>query len=93
MLPPSVHSVNIPLYIFVLFRWPWLLHHIAKEYRDSAEDKDSDVLAFNIVQVCQPLLSLFFDVSLSAPTLPYRASAMVFAAALLAGPELKGLFV
>ena len=33
------------------FRWPWLLHHIAKEYRESAEDKDTDVLAVNIVQV------------------------------------------
>ena len=35
-------------------RWPWILHHIAKEYRDSAEEVDTCVLAVNILQVLQP---------------------------------------
>ena len=35
-------------------RWPWILHHIAKEYRDSAQDHDTSVLAVNIIQVLEP---------------------------------------
>ena len=64
----------------VLFRWPWLLHHIAKEYRDSAEDRDSDILAFNIVQVRGTLLAPKNFIRLSALTLRYKAR-----------PELKRL--
>ena len=45
-------------------RWPWLLHHIAKEYRDSPEDKDTDVLAVNVVQVLHSTVQMMPDVRL-----------------------------
>ncbi len=52
--PPHLNVCSI--------RWPWLLHHIAKEYRDSPEGKDTDVLAVNIVQVIYLALRLVTDV-------------------------------
>ena len=55
-------------------RWPWLLHHIAKEYRESPEDKDTDVLAVKIVQVLPSTLRLVSDVSLISINLAVKGS-------------------